>query len=308
MKILAIVVTYNGKHWMDKCLGSVISSTIQPDVLVVDNLSTDGTPDYIEKNFSQVKLIRSKQNLGFGRANNIGLKRALNENYNAVLLLNQDAWVNPQTIKKLMLLLQKYPEYGIISPMHLTREEDMLDDKFTQYICRDYSVQLMSDLLLKQKTEEIYPLSFVNAAAWLISRECLQKVGGFDPLFPHYGEDNDYIKRAMYYGYKTGFTPLATIVHDRKGYTKLPDKTQSLEKQYIDHLKSLKDISESFTRNWLFIMKDELFYAFIATLQLKFSVTVVKVRLISRLIAKFKSIRTSRQYCKTTQSAYLYQN
>ena len=89
MKILAIVITYNGIQWIDKCIGSLYSSNLPVDVIVVDNLSTDGTPEYIAQNFPKVELVRSKENLGFAGGNNIGLQKAINENYDYIFLLNQ---------------------------------------------------------------------------------------------------------------------------------------------------------------------------------------------------------------------------
>ncbi len=305
MKILIIIITYNGKHWMDSCLGSLLASTVKPDVIVIDNLSSDGTPDYIEKRFPQFELIRSDKNLGFGKANNIGLKKALKENYDYAFLLNQDAWVAPDTFEILIKLHRHHSTYGIISPMHLSREKTRLDDKFTQYICRDNDVDLMSDLLLKQKAQSLYPVSFVNAAAWLISRACLEKVGGFDPIFPHYGEDNDYINRAAYFGFKTGFTPDTWIVHDRKGYVKQPDMPRTFAHQYTDHLRTLKNVRLSFRRSFLFILKDEVFYAFIALAQLDFSMFFVKIRLVAALTSRAGKIRKSRKYCINSKTAYL---
>lgn len=73
LSILTIIVTYNGMKWIDKCIHSVISPSIKSDIFVVDNASSDGTPDYIAKNFPTVLLTRSSKNLGFGAANNIGL-------------------------------------------------------------------------------------------------------------------------------------------------------------------------------------------------------------------------------------------
>ena len=72
MKVLTIIVTYNGMKWLDRCLGSLRTSSVPSDVLVVDNGSTDGSPAYIQENFPEVMLHCTGENLGFGKANKIG--------------------------------------------------------------------------------------------------------------------------------------------------------------------------------------------------------------------------------------------
>ena len=75
-KVHIIIVTYNAMKWAEKCFTSLRQSSILLKCIVVDNGSTDGTQEYIRKNFSEVELIISEDNLGFGKANNIGIARA----------------------------------------------------------------------------------------------------------------------------------------------------------------------------------------------------------------------------------------
>lgn len=97
-RVLAIIVSYNFVGWMKRCLGSLRCSELPVDVVVIDNFSTDDTVQMIKKNYPEVRLICSNENLGFGRANNIGLRIALEENYDAAFLLNQDAWVEKKRL------------------------------------------------------------------------------------------------------------------------------------------------------------------------------------------------------------------
>ena len=81
-KVCVIIVSYNFEPWIDKCLRSVFASTIPSTVVVVDNNSSDNTVDRIQREYPQVLLIKNKDNLGFGRANNVGLAYALHNNFN----------------------------------------------------------------------------------------------------------------------------------------------------------------------------------------------------------------------------------
>ena len=92
-QLLVIIVNYNGMKWLERCLSSLTSSTVPSDVYIVDNGSTDGSQDYIRSNFKDAIFVQSEENLGFGKANNIGLQYAYEKGYEYVYLLNQDAWV-----------------------------------------------------------------------------------------------------------------------------------------------------------------------------------------------------------------------
>ena len=84
-----IVVTYNGSKWIDKCFGSLVNSTIPLQIFAVDNGSSDGTPDIIRSKFPSVQVIENKENLGFGQANNIGIRQAYDAGADYVFLLNR---------------------------------------------------------------------------------------------------------------------------------------------------------------------------------------------------------------------------
>lgn len=214
MKVFAIIVLFNGKEWIDRCVGNLFKSTISLDVIVIDNGSFDGSVSYIKSNYPKVDLILSQENLGFGKANNIGIKRALEKDADFVFLLNQDAWVESNTIE--LLLKNHDSNFGVTSPMHLNGSGSALDFNFSKYLSIDGCLGFLSDLFLKKLKSELYEVNFVNAAAWLISRKCLDTVGGFNPAFFLYGEDDNYIHRLKYHGFKIGVLPKALIYHDRE--------------------------------------------------------------------------------------------
>lgn len=210
--VFAVVVTYNGKKWYDKCIGCLKSSSVPIVPVIIDNASSDGTQDYIRDNFPEAKLIESSHNLGFAKANNIGIRYAYDNGADYVLLLNQDAWIFPDTIALLLYTFKSHEDAGIVSPMHLNGEMDSLDFNFATNMSRDF----VSDIFLC-KLKSDYPLPYINAACWLISRKCIETVGGFDTnLYIHYGEDGDYCKRIIYHKFKLYLSTKAKACHDRE--------------------------------------------------------------------------------------------
>lgn len=111
MKVFVIIVAFNGKRWYDRCFGSLRLSTIPVQTIVVDNASNDGSVEYIKERFSEIHLIASQENLGFGRANNMAMRYALDHGCDYVFLLNQDAWVETDTFERLIDIHQRHPEY-----------------------------------------------------------------------------------------------------------------------------------------------------------------------------------------------------
>lgn len=211
-RILVIVVTYNAMKWADRCFGSLRNSALPADVFVVDNGSCDGTQDYLEECFPEVHLYRNNENSGFGRANNIGLQYAVERGYEYVYLLNQDAWIYEDTFAILLDAMEKDRSLGILSPMQMAACGDRPDPRFEKKCPR----RALRDLSSRWRSGKVYEVGFVMAAHWMISRECLMNVGGFSPAFRHYGEDDNYIHRALYKGFKVGIHSGAKAIHDRE--------------------------------------------------------------------------------------------
>ena len=220
MKITAVVVTYNGIEWIRDCLNSILNSTIFVSVIVVDNYSKDGAIDYIKNNFPEVTLLEQNKNLGFGKANNIGISLAMKNEADYVFLLNQDASVSNDTIEKLVQAHQKEQVFGIVSPMHLNGKGDALDYNFSKFIEPSKCEKLYSDIYLNIVQDKIYDTEFVNAAAWLISKKCIETVGGFNTSFFHYGEDINYGQRVLFHQLKIGICPSCVVFHDRENRLK----------------------------------------------------------------------------------------
>ncbi|MBS2098550.1 glycosyltransferase family 2 protein [Carboxylicivirga linearis] len=211
--LFTIIVSYNFEKWIDKCLGSFASSTMLSQIIVVDNNSTDNTVSIIKENYPEVILIENKKNLGFGQANNLGIKYAIDHNAEFVFLLNQDAWIQANTFEKMVSAYQSLNDQsiGLLSPVHLD-SKDNIEKGFLNYISKNH--KLLNDLFLNKKKNH-YTIDFVNAAAIMLSVECLKTVGGFEPEFFHYGEDVNFFQRIKFHNFKAVLIPDAFITHAR---------------------------------------------------------------------------------------------
>lgn len=227
--VLVIIVTYNAHHWIRQCVESI--DMRRYDVFVVDNCSADDTLRILEE-YPHIIVRSMTKNVGFGQANNIGLCYAVDNGYDYVLLLNQDAWLLPNTIKKLIATQQQYPFYWILSPMQMNTERGGLEWQFEKYL----------KCFQSREDVDVVSVPFMNAALWLMPISCVKIVGGFDSLFPHYGEDNDYANRVRYFGGKIGIDTKAVAYHERKKPTS-PKTDQLLYKTTLTYLNVLKNIN-----------------------------------------------------------------
>lgn len=214
-KIYVVIVSYNGMQWYERCFNSLRLSLVAIQTIVIDNASSDDTLNYIRNNYPEINLIESDVNMGFGQANNIGIKYALQNDADYVFLLNQDAWIESNSILGLVNIHKANPEFGILSPIHINSVKNKIEKGLLEYIAnfRITSTEFINDLYFNQLLG-VYETLYVNAAAWLLPKRTIEVVGGFDPLFFHYGEDDNYMHRVKFHSFKIGLCPKYRIVHD----------------------------------------------------------------------------------------------
>lgn len=304
MKLYIIIITYNGMPWIQNCLEGCNGY----EIVVVDNGSTDGTVNFISENFPKIHLMPQELNLGFGQANNLGISYAMEQGADYAFLLNQDAYVKEGCIQKLINVQKNNPDYGILSPIHLDGKGERLDKNFSNYVAYRYNPYFYSDFVLKKPLQEIYEVPFVNAAGWLLSKDILETVGGFDPIFFHYGEDDNYCQRAKYHGFKIGIVPTVFLEHDRADRA-LPiiergsvqffkQMERSLKMKYgninVENFEELKKLVNKRKRNKLK-----------ATLLLKFSEVAFLNKELNLLVKLMPEIKKSRDWNEKKRPNYL---
>lgn len=212
MKLSIIIISFNTKKYILDCLESI--SKFLPkakasfEVIVIDNGSSDGSPAAIKKQFPQVKLIESKDNLGFGKANNIAAKLASGK---YLLFLNSDALIIDDSFKKVIDYLEKNKKIGIVGPKIL------LPDGSCQPASYGDEPSLFSLLWSKFKRKNEEPkkqgVGWVTGACLFIRRNLFKKLHGFDDQFFMYFEDIDLCMSAKKAGYKVVVYPDAKVMH-----------------------------------------------------------------------------------------------
>ena len=217
-----IIVSYNTRELLRDCLYSLFENTksLSFEVIVVDNESSDGSARMIQEFFPKVKILNSGENVGFGRANNIGIKEARGRN---IFLLNPDTILLNNAIKILSDFLDSHDEVAVCGG-NLYNVDKEPTHSFLRYLPSVFGEldQLTGYKLAKWRYGKSFefnhdncPLSvgYITGADMMIKKKVLEEVGYFDTDFFMYFEETELTYRIRKAGYKIMSVPESCIVH-----------------------------------------------------------------------------------------------
>jgi len=202
-----LIVNYNSGAYAVDCIRSLLQQqSLALEVIVVDNASQDNSIELLNEAFGKkITLIKSKENLGFGRANNLAASKATGE---YLLLLNPDTIISgPHDLSELIQFLEVHPEAGMVGPA--IEEPRKGKDVLPRYRY-PASRKLKYTNTFKNLPGEI---AWILGACMLIKRGFYEEIAGFDPDYFLYGEDADICLRIRQHGYQIGYCDSVKIMH-----------------------------------------------------------------------------------------------
>jgi N-acetylglucosaminyl-diphospho-decaprenol L-rhamnosyltransferase len=225
MKLSVVILCWNDRKIISDCLASIYATTrsTELEVLVSDNGSTDGSVEFIRKNFPQVRLIENGRNLRFAKGNNVAIRESRGE---YVLILNPDTIIHDGTLDKLIEFADAHPETGAfgcrvlnadgtyqmsVRPTYTTRSEWCLALGLRP-LAR-FSDWFQPGEYVGWHGETVRTVGWVVGCFLLVRGELLKRLGGFDEQFFYYYEDQDLCRRVWEAGYPILFTPHVSITH-----------------------------------------------------------------------------------------------
>jgi GT2 family glycosyltransferase len=216
-KITIIVLNWNGLVDTLECLESVGKIDYPNfEVVVVDNGSTDDSPNQIRKHFPSVILFETGKNLGFAEGNNVGIGHALGHGAEYILLLNNDTVVNPQILNSFLDTSLLDPKAGILgAKIYYYSDPERIwyaGGKWDNKTCSFYHIGegILDDS--QQFVTEV-AMDYACGCALFIRREVIEKIGLMEPDFFLLYEETDWCTRAIKAGYKCIYVPKAKVWH-----------------------------------------------------------------------------------------------
>ncbi len=221
MKKLTIsIVNYNAGKYLLSCLDSLekVQSELEFDVFVVDNASIDGSLEKAKNKYPSNNYISNKENLGFGKAHNLVLKKTETP---YLLTLNPDCIVPGKTLSHMVKFMDENPEVGI-STCRVEKSDGSLDiashrgfptpwASFLYYFLKNDRLYHLTD----RDFNKIHEVDSVVGAFMLIRKSVLDKIGYFDEDYFLYGEDIDFCFRAKHEGFKIMYVPEVKVIHEK---------------------------------------------------------------------------------------------
>jgi GT2 family glycosyltransferase len=250
--ISVIIVNYNVKDYLLQCLRSLNASvgSVTTEVIVVDNDSHDGSVDELQPLFPSVRWIALDENIGFGRANNVGLEHASGR---YVLYLNPDTIIGADTLSVMCRFLDEHPKTGIAGCKVLNPDGSFqvacrrgLPTPWVSF-CKLFGLQRLfpSSKLFAGYNLTYLPVDATYAVdaligAFMVGRtELMRSLGGFDPAFFMYGEDIDLCYRVQQAGFDVTYVHTTSIVHY---------KGESTKRSSINEVRVFYDAMEIFAK------------------------------------------------------------
>lgn len=221
-----LVVSHNTRAMTLACLDSIVVATrdVTYEIIVVDNASTDGSPEAIAAHPSKPRLVARPDNLGFGRGNNLAFEHARGE---LLLLLNPDTIVLDGAIDRLVAFARARPEAMIWGGRTVFADGRLNPSsawgRMTPWrlLCRAVGLTGIApgsplfngEAMGGWRRDTVREVDIVSGCFFLVPASLWRRMGGFDPVFFMYGEEADFCLRARALGARPAVTPEATIVH-----------------------------------------------------------------------------------------------
>ncbi|MEW5925491.1 MAG: glycosyltransferase family 2 protein [Candidatus Zixiibacteriota bacterium] len=232
IKISVVLISYNGREFINDCLRTTLESLkgVSSEVIVIDNASSDGTIEIIERNFSAARIIKNSANLGFAKAVNQGFNEARGE---YIFLLNQDTRIVADAVPRLMQRMAEDPAVGTIGPKFIGFDGRLQRSirAFPRYRDLFFEFTGLSYLFCRSKAFASWKMGWFDhltemevdqpmGAALMIRRSVIDKVGRFDESFGIFFNDVDFCRRVKEAGFVNLYYPEAVIEHFVGGSTR----------------------------------------------------------------------------------------
>lgn len=275
-KVSFVILNYNGKDNTIECLRS-IGNTILPkdtkvEIIVVDNASIDNSLQSIKEQFPNVAIIANKENTGYSKGNNMGIRYALENGADFIIIMNNDTIVDKNLITEFLKSAEKDENIGIIVPkIYFAKSFEFHKDRYQE---KDkgkvfwYAGGIMDwanvighhrgvDEVDKGQYDKEEKTEFATGCCMLVKRDVFAKISLFNEKYFLYYEDNDFSRKAKNAGYRIIYSPKTIIWH--KNAASAGGSGSSLQDYYITRNRMLFGIKYAPFKSKLALIKESFF-------------------------------------------------
>jgi len=216
-RVAIILVNWNGLDFTVACLNSLRDMDYSNyGLILVDNASDNQEGEILQKRFPEIELVQSQTNLGFAGGNNIGIRKALEQGFSHVMLLNNDTLVAPNFLNEMLTLLNQNPKIGVVQPLiYLIKDKNQIwnaGGKWIAWLGRAIThIELKK---VKSSKAGFQKLDWATGCCMLLTKETILKAGLLSEQYFAYFEDVDWSLRIRKKGFEIALAPQAVIYHE----------------------------------------------------------------------------------------------
>lgn len=252
--VLSVIVTYNGEKYIEDCLDSLRNQTSKTDILLVDNASSDHTINIVKNGYPEVKILELEHNSGFAHGNNVGIRYALEHQYEYVLLLNEDTISDSKLVE--VMLKEADSNTAVIPKIYM----DAALTKVWYAAGKMDFEQRIAINCQKEFVDVPMEVSFMTGCCMLIHTDIWRKVGMFDEDFFMYYEDTDLSLRMHKNNIHMMYTPNTYIWHRIQGKKEKHYYVYYMERNKLYFFRKHKEV---FRYPFLKMIMDEIISIFL---------------------------------------------
>lgn len=268
--VSVLIVSYNTAGHLERCLSS-LRENLDPErseIVVVDNGSTDGSPEMVESCFPGVRLIRNPTNPGFAAANNVAISHASGD---YVLLLNPDTEVHDDAIERCVDYAERHPAIGVLGCRveHPGGDRDSTTFRIPRLADVAVNVLVPGRVMLRSRVlgaaryvgadfHSTLDVEVIVGCFMLVRREVVEQVGGLDEDFFMYGEEAEWCFRIRNAGWGVRYWPGALITHyGGVSAAQVPERsTLAMADAQLRLINKTRGRTQAFLSNWLMLLRD----------------------------------------------------
>ncbi len=218
-KASIVIVNWNGKHYLDACLSSASNQTYKNfEIIMVDNASTDGSVEYVQEKYPSVKIIETKDNLGFAKGCNVGIRASNMPDY--IVALSNDTRVESNWLEELVKVAETDERIGICGSKLILMDTPNIYNSAGFFIVWNAFIYDRGPGKKVGRYEKLERVDGVCAASALYRKKMLDEIGLFDERFFFGHDDVDLSWRAKNAGWKAMYVPTSVCYHKMLGSVK----------------------------------------------------------------------------------------
>jgi GT2 family glycosyltransferase len=252
--VYALILNYHSLDDTLQCVDSLREVNYPAlRIIVLDNDSPENEGSILKQKLAKDEFIQLPKNIGYAGGNNVGMRLAMDRGADYIFIINPDIRLAPDSVGCYVEVLETDSTIGALNPIQVCSDGHTMEDKFRRGIFENHNFALPD---LNTYSSEQWEVNTLYGATLMLPATSIKKIGGFDPLYFAYGEEEDFCRRIKYFGLRLVVTAKAPVIHLRTKESVSVDDFRLFLRLKGSYLFKLKDPTRSFQESLKIVARD----------------------------------------------------